>query len=161
MQDIDSLSTSLEGFSIFNTRPPPLENHQVLTKNDKICFKRKDNNEQKTATLISRSGKATDKYKKASNSKLDDRTMKSSDYEREVNSLEQLRKSTTNNNNVNLMPLSRLARVNNFCSNLILLFLLIEWSSLLNSYHSKSLFMHSSTISLVKPSSFSQLVQLP
>ena len=160
MQDIDSLSTSLEGFSIFNTRPPPLENHQVLTKNDKICFKRKDNNEQKTATLISRSGKATDKYKKASNSKLDDRTMKSSDYEREVNSLEQLPKSTTNNN-VNLMSLSWLARVSNFCSNLILPFLLIEWSCLFNSYHSKSLFMYSSTISLVKPSSFSQLVQLP
>ena len=112
MQDIDSLSTFLETFNVLNTRPPPLENHQVLRKNDKICFKRKDNNEYKTATLISRSGKATDKYKKASNSKFDDRTMKSSDYEREVNSLEQLPKSTTNN--INLMPLSRLARVGNF-----------------------------------------------
>ena len=45
MQDIDSLSTFLETFNVFNTRPPPLENHQVLRKNDKICFKRKDNNE--------------------------------------------------------------------------------------------------------------------
>ena len=45
MQDIDTLSTSLERFSVSNTRTPPLENHQALRKNGNICFKRKDSNE--------------------------------------------------------------------------------------------------------------------
>ena len=50
IQEIDTLSTSLESLSICNTRPLPLENDQVLGK---------------TATLISRSFKATSKYNKA------------------------------------------------------------------------------------------------
>ena len=83
IQDIDTLSTSLERLSVSNTRLPPLENDQVLRKSDNIRFKLKDVNEWKTATLISRSGKATGKYKKEWNSKLDDGTKQSIDYERE------------------------------------------------------------------------------
>ena len=56
MQDIDTLSTSLERLSVSNTRPPPLENDQVLRANDNIRFKLKDMNEWKRAALISRSG---------------------------------------------------------------------------------------------------------
>ena len=64
IQDIDTLSTSLEQLSISNTRPLPLENDQVLRKNDNIHCKLKDNSKWKTATLISRSRKSTDKYKR-------------------------------------------------------------------------------------------------
>ena len=64
IQDIDTLSTSLEQLSISNTRPLPLKNDQVLRKNDNIHCKLKDNSKWKTATLISRSGKSTDKYKR-------------------------------------------------------------------------------------------------
>ena len=74
-----------------------MENDHVLRKNDKNCFKLKENSECKTATLISRSGKATSKYKKALNSKLDDGTMQSTDYERNVVSLEHLPKSSASN----------------------------------------------------------------
>ena len=84
IQDTDTLSTSFERLSISNTRPLPLENNQVLRKNDNICFKLKDNSSWKTVTLISRSGKATNKDKKAWNSKLDDRTMQSTDFEGDV-----------------------------------------------------------------------------
>ena len=45
MQDIDTLSTSLEQLCVSNTRPPPLENNQVLRKNDNIGFNQKDSNE--------------------------------------------------------------------------------------------------------------------
>ena len=69
----------------------------VLRKNDNSCFKLKENSEWKTATLISRSGKAPTKYKKALNSKLDDGTMQSTDYERDVVSLEHLPKSRASN----------------------------------------------------------------
>ena len=72
-------------------------NDQVLRKNNNICLALKDSNEWKTATLISRSGKATSKYKKAWKSKLDGRTMQSSDHERDVVSLEQLPKSSASN----------------------------------------------------------------
>ena len=71
-----------------------MENDQVLRKNDNIHFKLKDNSKWKTATLISRSGKATSKYKKAWNSRLDDETMESTDYKRYVVSFEQLPKSS-------------------------------------------------------------------
>ena len=94
IQDTDTLSTSLEWVSASNTRPLPSENDQVLKKNDNIHFKLKDNSEWKTATLISRSGKATAKYKKAWNSKLDDGTMQSIDYERDLVSFERLPKSS-------------------------------------------------------------------
>ena len=93
MQDIDTLSTSFERLSISNTRPPPLENDQILRKNN-ICFKLKNSNEWKTATLMSRSGKATSKYKKAWNSESDDGTMQSSDHERAIVSLGLLPKSS-------------------------------------------------------------------
>ena len=83
IQDIDTLSTSLERLSVSNTRLLPLENDQVLRRSDNIRFKLKGINEWKTATLISRSGKATGKYKKEWNSKLDDGTKESIDYERE------------------------------------------------------------------------------
>ena len=45
MQDIDTLSTSLERLSVSTTRPPSLENNQVLKKNNNICFKLKESNE--------------------------------------------------------------------------------------------------------------------
>ena len=61
IQDADTLSTSLERLSFSYTRLPSLENDQVLMKNDNICFNLQDSNEWKTATSISRSGKATRK----------------------------------------------------------------------------------------------------
>ena len=79
IQEIDTLSTSLESLSICNTRPLPLENDQVLGK---------------TATLISRSFKATSKYNKAWNSKLDDGTMQSTGHERDLVFFEYLPKSS-------------------------------------------------------------------
>ena len=97
MQDIETLSTSLKRPSVSNTRPPPSDNDQVLRKNNNIHFVLKDNNEWKTATLITRSGKAIGKYNKAWNSKLDDRTMQSIDYERVIVSLEYLPKSSAPN----------------------------------------------------------------
>ena len=71
-----------------------MENDQVLRKNDNIHFKLKDSSEWKTATLIS--CKATRKYKKAWNSKLDDWTMQSIDYEKDV-CLEYLPKPSASN----------------------------------------------------------------
>ena len=64
MQEIDTLSTSLERLSVSNTRPLPMENDQVLRENDNIRFKPKDDREWKTATLISRSRKTTSKYRR-------------------------------------------------------------------------------------------------
>ena len=93
IQDNDTLSTSLERLSVCNTRPLPLENDQVLRKYDNIHFKLKDNCKWKTATLISISYKATSKYNKAWNSKLDDGIMQSIGYERDLVSFEHLPKS--------------------------------------------------------------------
>ena len=68
-----------------------------MRKNSNICFKLKDGNEWKTATLIFRSDKATRKYKNALNNKLDDGTMQSTDYERDLVSLKHLPKSSASN----------------------------------------------------------------
>ena len=93
MQDTDTLSTSFKRLSISNVRPPSLENHQVLRENNNIHIKLKDSNEWKTATLISSSGKAAVKHKKAWNSKLDDGTLQWFDYERDAVSLKHWPKS--------------------------------------------------------------------
>ena len=97
MEDINTLSISLKWLSVSNTRLPPLENDQVLRKNNNIPFKLKNRNNWKTVTLISRLGKANGKYKKAWDSKLDDKTMQSIDYEKDAVSLEHLPKSSASN----------------------------------------------------------------
>ena len=74
-----------------------MENDQVLRKNNNIPFKLKNRNKWKTVTLISRLDKANRKYKKAWDSKLDDKTTQSTDYEKDVVSLEHLPKSSASN----------------------------------------------------------------
>ena len=58
-----------------------------MNKNTKVKFQFKDSNEWRTALLISRSGKTTSKYSKEWNSKLDDDSIRPTDFERDVDNL--------------------------------------------------------------------------
>ena len=67
-----------------------------MKKNTKVQFQFKDSNEWRTAVLISRSGKATGKYSKEWNSKLDDNSIRSIDFERDVDNLHIMSNSSVN-----------------------------------------------------------------
>ena len=70
-----------------------------MKKNTKVQFQFKDSNEWKTAVLISRSGKATGKYSKEWNSKLDDNSIRPIDFEQDIHNLHIM-----SNNSVNTLP---------------------------------------------------------
>ena len=65
-------------------------------ENVKGQFQFKDSNEWRTAVLISRSGKATGKYSKKWNSKVDDDRIRSIDFERDVDNLHIMSSSSVN-----------------------------------------------------------------
>ena len=71
LNEIDNLSASLEKLSVSH-QEPELSKSPTLKKNTKVQFQFKGSNQWRTAVLISRSGKATGKYSKEWNSKLDD-----------------------------------------------------------------------------------------
>ena len=74
LKEIDNFSASLEKLSVSH-QEPELSKPPTLKKNTKVQFQFKDSNEWRTAVLISRSGKATGKYSKEWNSKLDDNSI--------------------------------------------------------------------------------------
>ena len=98
LKEIDNLSASLEKLSVSH-REPKLPKPPTLKKNTKVQFQFKDSNEWRTAVLISRSGKATDKYSKEWNSKLDDDSIHPIDFERDVDNLHIM-----SNSRVNTLP---------------------------------------------------------
>ena len=61
-----------------------------------VKFKLGSSEELKSATLISRSGKATGKYKNAWNSQLNDGTATSIDFDQDISSLEIVPDSNSN-----------------------------------------------------------------
>ena len=67
-----------------------------LRKDIKVKFKLGNSEELKSATLISRSRKATGKYKNAWNSQLDDGTVTSIDFDQDISSLEIVPNSNSN-----------------------------------------------------------------
>ena len=67
-----------------------------MKKNTKVQFQFKDSNEWRTAVTISRSGKATGKYSKEWNSKLDDNSIRPIDFERDVDNLHIMSNSSVN-----------------------------------------------------------------
>ena len=88
---MQELSTSLERLSVDNNFKN--SNDKVkLKKGMKVQFKFNDSEQISSATILSRSGKATGMYKNAWNSQLNDGTIKSVDYDREVTSLELINK---------------------------------------------------------------------
>ena len=88
------LSNSMERLIMSQTIESPstaTEKKDIqLTKNMKVCFIPNNTNQSNTATLLSRSGKRTEKYSKAWNSQLPDRSVKSVDFERDVTMLEKI-----------------------------------------------------------------------
>ena len=72
-----------------------------LKKNSKVQFKYNDEEEYKSATLLSRSGKVTGKYNNAWNVRLNDadETVKSIDFERDVSSLKLIPTEVASQNN--------------------------------------------------------------
>ena len=95
LKEIDNLNASLEKLSVSH-REPKLPKPPTLKKNIKVQFQFKDSNEWRTAVLISRSGKATDKYSKEWNSKLDDDSIHPIDFERDVDNLHIMSNSSVN-----------------------------------------------------------------
>ena len=88
---MQELSTSLERLSVDDNFEN--SNDKVkLKKGMKVQFKFNDSEQISSATILSRSGKATGMYKNAWNSQLNDGTIKSVDYDREVTSLELINK---------------------------------------------------------------------
>ena len=65
-----------------------LDRKTKLRKDMKVKFTFGDSEELKSTTLISRSGKATGKYKNAWNSQLDDGTVTSTDFDQDISSWE-------------------------------------------------------------------------
>ena len=70
-----------------------------MKENTTVQFQFKDSNEWRIAVLISRSGKATGKYSKEWNSKLDDDSICPKDFERDVDNL-----PIMSNSSVNTLP---------------------------------------------------------
>ena len=96
LKEIDNLSALLEKLSVSH-REPKLLKPPTLKKNTKVQFQFKDSNEWRTAVLISRSGKATGKYSKEWNSKLDDDdSIHPIDFERDVDNLHIMSNSSVN-----------------------------------------------------------------
>ena len=79
INEIDNLSASLEKLSVSN-QEPELSKSPTLKKNTKVQFQFNGSNQWRTAVLISRSGKATGKYSKEWNSKLDDDSIHPIDF---------------------------------------------------------------------------------
>ena len=69
-----------------------------MKKNTKVQFQFKDSNEWRTVVLISRSSKATGKYSKEWNSKLDDDRICIIDFEQDADHLHM------SNSSVNTLP---------------------------------------------------------
>ena len=92
-KDVDDLSATLERMSMSTEVIPHCPNEynkfKNLKKNSKVQFKYNDEEEYKSATLLSRSGKVTGKYNNAWNVRLNDadETVKSIDFESDVSSL--------------------------------------------------------------------------
>ena len=82
----DKLSASLEKLSA-SRKEPELPKPPTLKKTTRVQFQLKDSNEWRTAVLISRSDKATGKYSKEWNSKLDDDSIGAIDFEWDVDNL--------------------------------------------------------------------------
>ena len=98
LKEIDNLSASLEKLSV-SQQEPGLSKPTTLKKNSKVQFQFKDSNEWRTSVLISRSGKATGKYSKEWNNKLDDDSILPMDFERDVDNL-----NIMSNSSVNTLP---------------------------------------------------------
>ena len=98
LKEIDNLSASLEKLSV-SQQEPGLSKPPTLKKNSKVQFQFKDSNEWRTSVLISRSGKATGKYSKEWNNKLDDDSILPMDFERDVDNL-----NIMSNSSVNTLP---------------------------------------------------------
>ena len=95
LKEIDNLSASLKKLSVSH-QEPELPKPPTLKENTKVQFQFKDSNEWRIAVLISRSGKATGKYSKEWNSKLDDDSICPKDFERDVDNLHIMSNSSVN-----------------------------------------------------------------
>ena len=95
LKEIDNLSASLEKSSVSH-QEPELSKPPTLKKNTKVQFQFKDSNEWRTAVLISRSGKATGKYSREWNNKLDYNSICPIDFELDVDNLHIMSDSTVN-----------------------------------------------------------------
>ena len=73
-----------------------LDRKAKLRKGMKVKFTLGNSKELKSATLISKSGKATGKYKNGWNSQLDDRTVTPIDFDQDISSLEIIPDSNSN-----------------------------------------------------------------
>ena len=102
LDDIANLSASLERLSVTQDCLP-MSNQETptipaLRKNLKVKFRFRDDNKWRTATLISRAGKATGKYNKEWNSKIDDERIRAVDFECDVSDIEIIPKNSRNCN---------------------------------------------------------------
>ena len=95
LKETDNLSASLEKLSVSH-QESELPKPPTFKKNTKVQFQFKDSNEWRTAVLISKSGKATGKYSKEWNSKLDDDSIRPIDFTRDVDNLHIMSNSSVN-----------------------------------------------------------------
>ena len=96
-KDMNILSNSIERLSVTEPNLSQTDTntdkilHPELKKNVNVRFKFNNSDEWNTAKLISRAGKAAEKYSKAWNSQFIDGSIKSIDFERDVSGLKNVK----------------------------------------------------------------------